>query len=89
MQLNSLSLKVIIGTIYLTIISIGLYFLFSTIDIKDLMSYEFIRINKEAVAAICLGYPAFNRKRIGLKKIPPPIPTIPDNKPNTDPIKIE
>jgi uncharacterized membrane protein YdjX (TVP38/TMEM64 family) len=49
MQLNSLSLKVIIGTIYLTIISIGLYFLFSTIDIKDLMSYEFIRINKDII----------------------------------------
>ena len=49
MQLNSSSLKVIIGTIYLAIISIGLYFLFSIIDIKDLMSYEFIRINKDII----------------------------------------
>ena len=49
MQLNSSSLKVIIGTIYLAIISIGLYFLFSIIDIKDLMNYEFIRINKDII----------------------------------------
>ncbi len=49
MNLNSLNLKLIIGTIYLTIILIGLYFLFSIIDIKDLMSYEFIRLNKDII----------------------------------------
>ena len=49
MNLNSLNLKIIIGAIYLAIISIGLYFLFSYIDIKDLMSYEFIRINKDTI----------------------------------------
>jgi len=49
MNLNLLNLKLIIGVIYLAIISIGLYFLFSYIDIKDLMSYEFIRINKDTI----------------------------------------
>ena len=38
MNLNSLNLKFIIGIIYLSVISIGLYFLFSAIDVKDLMS---------------------------------------------------
>ncbi len=49
MNLNSLNLKIIIGSIYLAIISIGLYFLFSKIDINDLMSYEFIRLNKDLI----------------------------------------
>ena len=49
MNLNSLNLKLILGTTYLAIISIGLYFLFSYIDIKDLMSYEFIRSNKNLI----------------------------------------
>ena len=30
---------------------------------------EFIKINKDAEVIICLEYPAFNRKRIGLKNI--------------------
>ena len=33
-----------------------------------------------------LGLSAFNKKRIGLKKIPPPIPTIPEINPKTQPI---
>ena len=49
MNLNSLNLKIIIGVIYLAIISIGLYFLFSFVDINDLMSYEFIRQNKDVI----------------------------------------
>jgi len=49
MNLNSLNLKLIIGGTYLTIILIGLYFLFSAIDIKDLMSYDFIRLNKDVI----------------------------------------
>ena len=49
MNLNSLNFKLILGITYLTILSIGLYFLFSVIDIKDLMSYEFIRINKDII----------------------------------------
>ena len=49
MNLNSLNLKIIIGITYLVIILIGLYFLFSVVDIKDLMSYEFIRQNREII----------------------------------------
>ena len=49
MNLASLNLKLIIGLAYLAILSIGLYFLFSAIDLKDLMSYEFIRSNKDII----------------------------------------
>ena len=49
MNLNSSSLKLILGITYLAIISTGLYFLFSVVDIKDLMSYEFIRQNKDVI----------------------------------------
>ncbi len=49
MNLNSLNLKLILGIIYLVIISIGLYFLFSVINIEDLRSYEFIRENKDII----------------------------------------
>ena len=49
MNVNSLNLKLVIGAIYLIIIIVGLYFLFSVVDIKDLMSYEFIRSNKDII----------------------------------------
>jgi uncharacterized membrane protein YdjX (TVP38/TMEM64 family) len=49
MNLNSLNLKLVLGTIYIVIISVGLYFLFSVIDLKDLMSYEFIKSNKDII----------------------------------------
>ena len=49
MNLNSLNLKIVLGITYFTILSVGLYFLFSAIDIKDLMSYEFIRSNKDII----------------------------------------
>ena len=49
MNLNSFNLKLILGITYLTILSITLYFLFSYVDIKDLMSYEFIRSNKDII----------------------------------------
>ena len=49
MNLGSLNLKPIIGLAYLAILSIGLYFLLSAIDLKDLMSYEFIRSNKDII----------------------------------------
>ena len=45
----SLKLKLSLGAVYLIIISIGLYLLFSAIDIQDLMSYEFIRSNKDVI----------------------------------------
>ena len=48
--MNSLlNLKFILGIIYLVIFSIGMYFLFSVIDIKDLTNYEFINLNKEII----------------------------------------
>jgi len=49
MNLNSLKFKLILGITYLAIFSTGLYFLFTVIDIKDLMSYEFIRSNKDII----------------------------------------
>ena len=49
MNLKSLNLKLILGITYLGLISIGLYFLFTVIDIKDLTSYEFIISNKNII----------------------------------------
>jgi len=49
MNLHSSSLKLTIGIIYLGIISIGLFFLFSIIDISDLTSYEFIKTNRDTI----------------------------------------
>ena len=49
MNLSSLNFKLILGITYLAILSIGLYFLLSAVDIKDLMSYEFIRLNKDVI----------------------------------------
>ena len=49
MNINSLNFKLILGMTYLAILSIGLYFLFSVVDINDLMSYEFIRQNKDMI----------------------------------------
>ena len=49
MNPNSLNLKLILGVTYLAIISIGLYFLFSVVDIKDLMSYDFVKLNKDII----------------------------------------
>jgi uncharacterized membrane protein YdjX (TVP38/TMEM64 family) len=49
MNTDSLNLKLIIGIAYILIISIALYFIFSFVDIKDLMNYEFIRSNQNAI----------------------------------------
>ena len=46
-------------------------------------------MNNDAEVTIFLGLSAFNKKRIGLRKIPPPIPTIPEISPITEPTKIE
>ena len=43
------NLKVVLGMFYLIALFILLYFLFSLVDIRDLMSYEFIRLNKETI----------------------------------------
>ena len=42
-------LKLTIATVYLSLLFIGLYFLFSVIDFKDLTSYDFIRSNKDII----------------------------------------
>jgi uncharacterized membrane protein YdjX (TVP38/TMEM64 family) len=49
MNINSSKIKLIIGVSYLVLILSGLYFLFSAIDLKDLMSYEFIKSNKDLI----------------------------------------
>ena len=49
MNLGSKNFKLIVGAIYLSILFIGLFFLFSYMDIKDLTSYEFIRSNKDII----------------------------------------
>tara|TARA_B100000029_G_C17300521_1_gene860476 strand:+ start:85 stop:810 length:726 start_codon:yes stop_codon:yes gene_type:complete len=49
MKLNTSNLKVAIGTIYFALLAAGLYFLLSTVDIKDLTSYEFIKTNKDMI----------------------------------------
>ena len=49
MKFISSNPKLIIGAVYISVISIGLFFLFSVIDIKDLLSYEFIRQNKDII----------------------------------------
>ena len=46
---NLKNLKLILGLIYLTILLISLYFLFSAIDFKDLTSYQFIKTNKDII----------------------------------------
>lgn len=47
MNLNIKNLKIIIGTIYLSLFIIILYFLFHFIDLKDLTNYNFIKLNKD------------------------------------------
>ena len=49
MNVKSLNFKLILGIIYLVIISIVIYFLFTKMDIQDLMSYEFIKSNKDII----------------------------------------
>ena len=50
---------------------------------------ELIKINTEAVVTICFGFAALNKNKIGLKNIPPPIPTTPDMNPKIPPINID
>jgi uncharacterized membrane protein YdjX (TVP38/TMEM64 family) len=49
MKLESSNLKIYLGGVYLTILCIVIYFLFSTFDMKDLTSYEFIKDNREMI----------------------------------------
>ena len=63
--------------------------IFSFVSCPNIPEIELININKEAVVTIIFGFSALSKKRIGLKKIPPPIPTTPETTPRTDPIKSE
>ena len=49
MNITSGKLKLIIAAVYLSLLFIGLYFLFSAVDLKDLTSYDFIRSNKDII----------------------------------------
>ena len=49
MNISSKNLKITIGAIYLTVLFVGLFFLFSLVDFRDLSSYEFIRSNKDII----------------------------------------
>jgi len=49
MNITSKNLKITVGTIYLTVLFVGLFFLFSFVELKDLTSYEFIRSNKDII----------------------------------------
>ncbi len=49
MNITSGKLKLTIAAVYLSLLFIGLYFLFSAVDLKDLTSYDFIRLNKEII----------------------------------------
>ena len=49
MNITSVKLKLTIAVVYLSLLFIGLYFLFSVIDFKDLTSYDFIRSNKDII----------------------------------------
>ena len=49
MKLKSSNSKIYLGGIYLAVLCIAIYFLFSTFDIKDLTSYDFIKENREII----------------------------------------
>ncbi len=49
MNITSGKLKLTIAAVYLSLLSIGLYFLFSAIDLRDLTNYDFIRSNKDII----------------------------------------
>ena len=46
-------------------------------------------MNNEAAVTMCFGLPAFIKNNIGLKKIPPPIPTTPEIKRKIPPFKFQ
>ena len=60
--------------------------MFSFVSCPNIPEIELININKEAVVTIIFGFSALRKKRIGLRNIPPPIPTSPVIYPNTEPM---
>ena len=49
MKLESSNFKIYLGGVYLIVLLIAVYFLFSTFDLKDLTSYEIIKENSEMI----------------------------------------
>ena len=49
MKLESSNFKIYLGGLYLIVLFLAIYFLFSTFDLKDLTSYEVIKDNREAI----------------------------------------
>jgi len=49
MKLESSNFKIYLGGLYLIVLFVAIYFLFSTFDLKDLTSYEFIKENREMI----------------------------------------
>ena len=49
MKLESSNFKIYLGGVYLIVLLIAVYFLFSTFDLKDLTSYEIIKENREMI----------------------------------------
>ena len=49
MNKKLLNIKLIFGIVYLILIATILYFLFSFIDLNDLMSFEFLKSNKDII----------------------------------------
>ena len=49
MKLESSNFKIYLGVAYLIVLLIAVYFLFSTFDLKDLTSYEFIKENRDTI----------------------------------------
>ena len=49
MNVTSGKLKLTIAAVYLSLLFVGLYFLFSAVDLKDLTSHDFIRSNKDII----------------------------------------
>ena len=50
MNITSKNLKITIGAIYLIVLFVGLFFLFSIIDFEDFTSYEYVRSNKDVIS---------------------------------------
>ena len=49
MKLESSNFKIYLGGVYLIVLFVAIYFLFSTFDLKDLTSYEFIKENRDTI----------------------------------------
>jgi len=49
MNFKSLDFKIYLGSAYLIVLLIGIFFLFSNFDISDLTSYKYIRENKDLI----------------------------------------